>query len=166
MNEPKTEVRVDGNAVRIETAGAKPIEATSKLESITESTGPPKEVTNSIGMKLVLIPSGEFIMGSPDSDKEAQADEKPQHPVRITRPFYLGATEVTVGQFRRVVDAKGFRTEAETEWQGGLGLERGETRVRARSEVHLAQPRLRPDGRAPRGQRELERRDRVLQHAE
>ena len=50
----------------------------------------PKEITNSIGMKLVLIPAGEFLMGSPDSDKDAADDEKPQHRVRITRPFYLG----------------------------------------------------------------------------
>ena len=70
-------------------------------------------------MKLVLIPAGEFLMGSPDSDKDAQADEKPQHRVRITRPFYLGATEVTVGQFRRVVEAAGYRTEAEKDGQGG-----------------------------------------------
>ena len=63
---------------------------------------PPKAITNSIGMKLVLIPAGEFLMGSPDSDKDAQADEKPQHRVRITRPFYLGATEVTQGQYRAV----------------------------------------------------------------
>ena len=53
-------------------------------------------------MKLVLIPAGEFLMGSPDSDKDAQDDEKPQHRVRITRPFYLGATEVTQGQYRAV----------------------------------------------------------------
>ena len=43
-------------------------------------------------MKLVLIPAGEFLMGSPDSDKDAEDDEKPPHRVRITRPFYLGAT--------------------------------------------------------------------------
>ena len=63
---------------------------------------PPKPITNSIGMKLVLIPAGEFLMGSPDSDKDARDDEKPQHRVRITRPFYLGATEVTQGQYRAV----------------------------------------------------------------
>jgi formylglycine-generating enzyme required for sulfatase activity len=61
-----------------------------------------KEITNSIGMKLVLVPPGEFLMGSPDSDKDGQQDEKPQHRVRITRPFYLGATEVTQGQYRAV----------------------------------------------------------------
>ncbi len=78
-----------------------------------------KEITNSIAMKLVPIPAGEFLMGSPDSDKDAQDDEKPQHRVRITRPFYLGATEVTVGQFRRVVEAAGYKTEAERNGQGG-----------------------------------------------
>jgi formylglycine-generating enzyme required for sulfatase activity len=62
----------------------------------------PKQITNSVGMKLVRIPAGEFLMGSPDSDKDASDNEKPQHRVRITRPFYLGATEVTQGQYRAV----------------------------------------------------------------
>ena len=52
-------------------------------------------------MKLVLIPAGEFLMGSPDSDKDAEDDEKPQHRVRITRPFYLGARG-DQGQYRAV----------------------------------------------------------------
>jgi formylglycine-generating enzyme required for sulfatase activity len=73
------------------------------------------------GAKLVLIPAGEFVMGSPDSDKHAYDDEKPQHKVRITRPFYLGATEVTVGQFRKLVESTGLRTEAETDGKGGYG---------------------------------------------
>jgi formylglycine-generating enzyme required for sulfatase activity len=59
-------------------------------------------IDNSIGMKLMLIPAGEFQMGSPDSDNDASADEKPQHRVRITRPFYLGVTEVTQGQYRAI----------------------------------------------------------------
>ena len=82
---------------------------------------PPKLITNSIGMNLVLIRAGEFLMGSPDSDKDALDEEKPRHRVRITRPFYLGATAVTVGQFRKVAEATGLRTEAETDGDGGLG---------------------------------------------
>jgi hypothetical protein len=82
---------------------------------------PAKVLTNTIGMKLVLVPAGDFLMGSPDTDKDAQDDEKPQHRVRITRPFYLGMTEVTVGQFRCVVEATGLRTEAETDGKGGHG---------------------------------------------
>ena len=61
-----------------------------------------KQITNSIDMKLVLIPAGEFLMGSPDSDTGAPNDEMPRHRVRITRPFYLGVTEVTQGQYRAV----------------------------------------------------------------
>jgi formylglycine-generating enzyme required for sulfatase activity len=79
----------------------------------TRRDNPTKPITNSIGMKLVLIPAGEFLMGSPDEDREARDDEKPQHRVRITRPFYLGTTEVTRGQFRRFVDETGYRTEAD-----------------------------------------------------
>jgi formylglycine-generating enzyme required for sulfatase activity len=82
---------------------------------------PPNVISNTIGMKLVLIPAGEFLMGSPDCDKDAEDDERPQHRVRITRPFYLGATQVTVGQFRQVVESTGFRTEAETDGKGGWG---------------------------------------------
>jgi formylglycine-generating enzyme required for sulfatase activity len=63
---------------------------------------PAKLITNTLGMKLVLIPAGEFLMGS---DKDADADEKPPHRVRITRAFYLGANEVTQRQYRAVTGA-------------------------------------------------------------
>ncbi len=56
--------------------------------------------TNSIGMKLKLIPAGEFKMGSPDTDKEAGIEEKPQHRVRISKSFYLGVYEVTQAQYK------------------------------------------------------------------
>jgi formylglycine-generating enzyme required for sulfatase activity len=76
-------------------------------------------------MKLTLIPAGEFLMGSTDADTDAEDNiflrEKPQHRVRFTRPFYLGVTEVTVGQFRRVVEASGYKTEAESDGKGGEG---------------------------------------------
>jgi formylglycine-generating enzyme required for sulfatase activity len=65
--------------------------------------GQPVEVTNSIGMKLAFIPAGEFLMGSPESDSDAYFDEKPQHTVRITKPFYLGVTEVTQEQYERMM---------------------------------------------------------------
>jgi formylglycine-generating enzyme required for sulfatase activity len=80
-----------------------------------------KTITNSIGMKLTLIPAGEFRMGSPDGDDQALADEKPQHPVQITQPFYLGVTEVTRGQFRRFVHEVGYQTEAEKDGKGAYG---------------------------------------------
>ncbi|NQT13046.1 MAG: formylglycine-generating enzyme family protein [Planctomycetes bacterium] len=81
--------------------------------------------TNCVGMTFVLIPAGEFLMGSPDSDNEAGADEKPQHPVRITEPFYLGACEVTQAQYQRVMftnpsnfkDARGMAPVERVSWE-------------------------------------------------
>jgi formylglycine-generating enzyme required for sulfatase activity len=70
-------------------------------------------------MTLVPVPAGEFLMGSPETDPEARPNEKPRHRVMITRLFYLGAHEVTVGQFRAFVEKTGYRTDAETDGKGG-----------------------------------------------
>ena len=76
--------------------------------------GQPVEVTNSIGTKLVLIPAGEFMMGSPREEidglirefsflKSILEAEQPQHRVRITKPYYLGMYEVTQAEYERVM---------------------------------------------------------------
>jgi formylglycine-generating enzyme required for sulfatase activity len=86
-------------------------------------------ITNSIGMKLVRIPAGEFTMGmSPEAASDlrkvvegrgnvgwfdGQFRSAPQHRVIFTTPWLMGVTEVTVGQFRRFVEATGYVTEAE-----------------------------------------------------
>jgi len=59
-------------------------------------------MTNSIGMKLVWIPPGEFIMGSPISELERGPDEGPQHHVRITKGFWIGVYEVTQREYLAV----------------------------------------------------------------
>jgi formylglycine-generating enzyme required for sulfatase activity len=66
---------------------------------------PGETITNSIGMKLALIPTGEFMMGSPDGEEGRNKDEGPQHRVRITRQFFMGVYEVTKAQFAKFVDA-------------------------------------------------------------
>jgi formylglycine-generating enzyme required for sulfatase activity len=67
----------------------------------------PKELTVDLGggvkLEMVLIPAGEFLMGSPDSDEDAGRAEKPQHRVRITKPFYLGKYLVTQKQWKAVM---------------------------------------------------------------
>ena len=85
-----------------------------------EPAAPPKEVTNSIGMKLVLIPSGKFMMGSPKDERDRYRDED-QHEVEITKPFYLGVYTVTVGQFRQFIKDTGYQTETEKDGKGGSG---------------------------------------------
>jgi formylglycine-generating enzyme required for sulfatase activity len=62
----------------------------------------PREQTNSIGMKLVLIPAGNFLMGSPRTE-EGHGEDEEQHEVDITQPFYLSAYEVTQGEYQRVM---------------------------------------------------------------
>jgi sulfatase modifying factor 1 len=72
-----------------------------------------KTITNSVGIKLVRIERGIFRMGQdgPAADynvkkhaekfDDADWDEKPAHRVNITMAFHIGATEVTLGQFRQ-----------------------------------------------------------------
>ena len=74
-------------------------------EAWADHLGLDVEITNSIGMRLVLIPPGEFMMGSPESEEHRDNDEH-QHRVRITRPFYLGVTEVAQGQWEAVMGTR------------------------------------------------------------
>jgi formylglycine-generating enzyme required for sulfatase activity len=61
-----------------------------------------REVINSIGMKLMLVPKGQFAMGSPRGARNADLDER-QTAVTITRDYHIGAFEVTQAQFQRVM---------------------------------------------------------------
>lgn len=105
----------------------------------------PREMTNSIGMKLVCIPAGKFKMGSTEAERNevfALLTEKsmpdwlkaegPQHEVEITRAFYLGIHQVTQKQFRAVMgynpsyfsnNAKGKAGIAYAYGQPGGGME-------------------------------------------
>ncbi len=53
------------------------------------------------GLKYVWIPPGTFRMGCSPGDSECNADEKPLHSVRLSRGFWIGQTEVTVGAYKR-----------------------------------------------------------------
>ena len=59
------------------------------------------------GLRYVWVPPGNFRMGCSDGDTECGDDEKPAHPVRITRGFWMGQTEVTVEAYKRYVRATG-----------------------------------------------------------
>ncbi|MGO9111996.1 MAG: formylglycine-generating enzyme family protein [Thermoguttaceae bacterium] len=114
------------------TFGAAPVVAEQERVShekgnVTESKAagdttksPPKELTVDLGkgvkLELVLIPAGEFLMGSPEEmikeelkahgDEDYQGhlrEEEPQHYVRITKPFYLGKYLVTKQQWQAIM---------------------------------------------------------------
>jgi formylglycine-generating enzyme required for sulfatase activity len=112
--------------------------------------GTPVERMNSVGMTLTLIPPGEFLMGSTpeqmaEARKIAETDvhpeknywariqlEAPQHRVRLTRPYRLGATEVTLGQFKKFVEATQYVTEAEQFGFGDSAHAKANDQVKAR----------------------------------
>ena len=95
----------------------------------------PTRWTNSLGMVFVRIPAGSFWMGSAEPPErlardypqlEPQrfsklGDEAPVHRVRITRAFWLGQHEVTVGQFRRFIEASGHVPQSVADGTGGYG---------------------------------------------
>lgn len=69
-------------------------------------------------IELVLVPAGEFLMGSdPTRDRQAYDDEKKQHSLFVDA-FAIGKHPVTVAQFAAFVNATGFKTTAETEGKG------------------------------------------------
>jgi WD40 repeat protein/formylglycine-generating enzyme required for sulfatase activity/serine/threonine protein kinase len=130
--EPPKPAKVDRNPVKVPPARPQepplaiaPFDADTARkhqEAWAEYLGVPVEFENSIGMKFVLIPPGEFDMGSTEEDvaellEEARAKnlpswyidrlpaEAPKHRVRITKAFWLGMTEVTQEQYERVMGA-------------------------------------------------------------
>ncbi|MGD9857373.1 MAG: SUMF1/EgtB/PvdO family nonheme iron enzyme [Planctomycetaceae bacterium] len=70
----------------------------------------PLSISNSLNMRLILVPPGTFTMGSSESSR---ASNEAPHAVQITKPFYVGQFEVTVGDFRKFVDATGYQTTLE-----------------------------------------------------
>ena len=93
------------------------------------SSQPSKEITLDLGdkavLKMVLIPAGKFLMGSPESEEGHRKDEV-QHEVTISKPFYMGVTHVTVDQFAAFVKESGYKTDAEREgWGWGIETRNG-----------------------------------------
>ncbi len=61
------------------------------------------KLPGNVEMKFVLIPPGEFQMGSPATEKDRDEDEGPVHTVKISKPFYMGIYEVTQEQWAAVM---------------------------------------------------------------
>jgi len=78
----------------------------------TAEKRPAEWTSPSTKMSFVRIEQGEFLMGSPDGDKDANEDEHPQHKVRIS-PFFLGVTEVTQAEYVAVMgnNPSGFSSD-------------------------------------------------------
>jgi sulfatase modifying factor 1 len=95
----------------------------------------PKELTldlaNEVTLKLVQIPAGKFLMGSPETEKGRFEDEV-QHEVTISKAFYMGVTHVKVDQFAAFVKESGYKTDAEKAgWAIGFEVEDGKRFLKA-----------------------------------
>ncbi|MBT6154897.1 MAG: SUMF1/EgtB/PvdO family nonheme iron enzyme [Planctomycetaceae bacterium] len=74
----------------------------SAIQFFGDADGTPSQITDGIGTRLVLIPAGEFSMGDSASHSGFD-DERPRHRVTITKPFYMGAYEVTQKEYVAVM---------------------------------------------------------------
>jgi formylglycine-generating enzyme required for sulfatase activity len=85
-----------------------------RLEAIGWELGPPRKSTLELGgdvkIEMVLIPAGEFEMGSNDGGR----DEKPVHKVKILRSFYMGKYVVTQAQYEKVMGKNPSALKGET----------------------------------------------------
>jgi formylglycine-generating enzyme len=91
-----------------------------------------KHIVNSVGMKMVRVEAGDFMMGSQQSGEEiadrfggrfwaTESDlhnEQPRRRVRITRPFFVGVHEVTREKFAQFIDAERRRRAYGTKENG------------------------------------------------
>jgi formylglycine-generating enzyme required for sulfatase activity len=82
----------------------------------------PQAFSNSLGMEFVLIPAGSFLMGSGSDDREAFDNEKPQHQVTISRPFYFGKFEVTQAQWEAVMGSSPYSSKRSNPFYGLPGM--------------------------------------------
>ncbi len=70
-------------------------------------------VEGDLGIQMVVVDGGDFLMGSPDGEPGRSDREGPQQTVSIAAAFALSRTEISVGQFRRFVEATGYVSDIE-----------------------------------------------------
>ena len=81
--------------------GGSPEEPAEETSSATLKTG--DVISSSIGMKLGVVPPGEFSMGSPETEEKRSGDES-RHRVRLTKPVLMSIYEITQAEFQQVME--------------------------------------------------------------
>ena len=103
----KAEVEAAAKAKAEAAAKAKAeVEAAAKAKAELEAAAKAKakaEFFTKLNMEMIPIPAGTFVMGSPPDEDGRFPDEDLQTTVTITKPFWLGKTEVTQSQWKAVM---------------------------------------------------------------
>lgn len=86
-------------------------QAKAAQESLAKSLGKNVIEKNSLGMEMVIIPPGKFMMGSPANEADRSQNEG-QVEVTLPAPFWLGKTEVTKGQWQKVMGTTPWKGES------------------------------------------------------
>jgi formylglycine-generating enzyme required for sulfatase activity len=73
------------------------------LEALVTEADLPAFLTNSVGMRLALLPAGTFRMGSPGHEQDRSLNEGPEREVTLRKPFYIGVYPVTQAQYEAVM---------------------------------------------------------------
>jgi formylglycine-generating enzyme required for sulfatase activity/Spy/CpxP family protein refolding chaperone len=73
------------------------------MKGVTAPDAIALDLGGGVQLRLVLIPAGKFLMGSPKDEKDREVNESPQHEVTIASPFYMGVYTVTLEQWEQVV---------------------------------------------------------------
>ena len=103
---PKLEILISRRKLLI-TAAIALLSCSSRLQVFSQEGekaaegGDPAGLTNAVGMKLVLVKEGEFLMGS--KNEFGRWAHEHQHKARISEPYYIGACEVTQGEYQKVM---------------------------------------------------------------
>jgi formylglycine-generating enzyme required for sulfatase activity len=105
---------------RSRSRGRRGAEVWKILDSL-QKAGPElaKLFTNTVGMKLALVPAGTFAMGAPADEAGRRDNEGPVHEVVLSKSFYLGLFPVTQGQYEAVMRTNPSRFAG----AGGGGLD-------------------------------------------
>jgi formylglycine-generating enzyme required for sulfatase activity len=97
-------------------------EAKRRQQETARALGVPVEKTLDLGggekLELVLLPAGEFVMGSPADEDGRGGDEGPQRRVTLSRPFYMSVTEVTQSQYEAVTGESPWKGESRAKENG------------------------------------------------
>lgn len=91
--------------------------------TITEQSPGEVRVNPKDGQKYVWIPPGTFLMGCSPEDEQCEPQEKPPHQVMISRGFWMGETEVTVGAYKRFAQSIDLKMPQDPLGPEGKGFE-------------------------------------------